>query len=472
MKKLYKLVLGTYLGPFILTFLITLFILVMQFLWKYIDEMVGKGLEWSIIIELLFYASANLVPMALPLAVLLSSIMTFGSMGEHYELVAFKSAGISLQKIMTPLIGFVLILSLGAFYFSNSIWPVANLKFASLLYDIRHKKPAIDIQDKVFFKEFDGFAIRVEKNDKKQNVMYDVLIYDHRDKKGNRKVIRAKEGVMQITPDEKYIEFILSDGHSYSDEGSKTQSHFRTNFEEEIIRFDLSTFKMERSDEERYKNNYKMLNLAQLSDQIDTLQEKLDNRVDVYENKINDYYLLMQDSFSIPRLADIQVEEDSMSVISDLALAKQSVIFEQAINRCRSKKTFVNSILKETSSRSKYINRHDIERHRKFTLSVACLVLFFVGAPMGAIIRKGGLGMPVLISIAFFLIFHVSSITGEKLIKEGELSVATGMWIATFVLSPVGVFLTYKASTDSSLLDMDAYSNIVRRLKGFFRIKS
>lgn len=468
MKKLYKLVLGTYLGPFILTFLITLFILVMQFLWKYIDEMVGKGLEWNIILELLFYASANLVPMALPLAVLLSSIMTFGSMGEHYELVAFKSAGISLQRIMSPLVAFVLLLSLGAFYFSNSIWPVANLKFASLLYDIRHKKPAIDIQDKIFYKEFDGFVIRVEKNDKKKNIMHDVLIYDHRDKKGNTKVIRAKEGIMQTSADEKYIEFILKEGNSYSEEEKKTQSHFRTTFKKEIIRFDLSTFKMERSDEDRFKDNYKMLNLRQLSNEMDTLEVKFAERIASYEAKVNDYSRLLIDSFELRSNANEPLP-DSLFILSDQEFAKQSVLYEQAINRCRTKKTFVSSIVKEASSRRKYIHRHDIERHRKFTLSVACLVLFFIGAPMGAIIRKGGLGMPVVVSIIFFLIFHISSITGEKLIKEGELGVAEGMWLATFILSPIGFFLTYKASTDSSLLDIDFYSSIVRKVKALFR---
>lgn len=464
MKKLYKLVLGTYLGPFIITFLITLFILVMQFLWKYIDEMVGKGLEWGIITELLFYASANLVPMALPLAVLLSSIMTFGSLGEHYELVAFKAAGISLQRIMSPLIVFVFFLSLGAFYFSNSIWPVANLKFASLLYDIRHKKPAIDIQDKVFFKEFDGFAIRVEKNDKKNNLMHDLLIYDHREKNGNSKVIRAEEGVMQLTEDEKYIEFKLKNGHSYSEEEKKTQSHFRTNFDSEIIRFDLSTFKLERSDEERFKDNYKMLSLRQLSSEMDTLNQKFTERLQSYEAKVKTYSHLTIDSFEIPVLAPQELKAEE-GILAGLTLVDKKVIYEQAINRCRSKKTYVGSNLKESSSRRKYINRHDIERHRKFTLSVACLVLFFIGAPMGAIIRKGGLGMPVVVSIAFFLVFHISSITGEKLIKSGELDVVEGMWLATFILSPIGIFLTYKASTDSSILDLDFYSSLLRKLK-------
>lgn len=466
MKKLYKLVLGTYLGPFIITFLITLFILVMQFLWKYIDEMVGKGLDLNIIVELLFYASANLVPLALPLAVLLSSIMTFGSMGEHYELVAFKSAGVSLQRIMSPLIAFVLVLSLGAFYFSNSIWPVANLKFASLLYDIRHKKPAIDIQDKIFYKEFDGFVIRVERNDKDNNVMHDVLIYDHRDKKGNRKVIRANKGVMSTSDDQKFIEFKLLNGHSYSEEGGKTQSHFRTNFDEEIIRFDLSTFKMERSDEERYKNNYKMLNLRQLTEQIDTLKTKYVNRFNEYQDKVGSYYHAMNDSFAMPRV-EVRKEIAEASILSDLENAERSVVFEQAINRCRSRKTYVNSVVKENSSRRKYIDRHDIERHRKFTLSVACLILFFIGAPMGAIIRKGGLGMPVVVSVVFFLVFHISSITGEKLIKEGTMTVELGMWLSAMILTPIGIFLTYKASTDSSLLEMDFYSNLIKRFRAY-----
>ena len=217
MKKLHTLLVKSYLGPFVLTFFITLFIFVMQFLWKYIDELVGKGLEWYLVAELLFYASANLVPMALPLAILLASIMTFGSFGEHYELVAMKSAGMSLIRIMYPLLLFTCGVSLCAFLFTNYVWPKANLEFATLLYDIRHKKPSFDITEGVYYNGLDGYVIRVGKKDQDGQGMYDILIYDHSKRDGNRRVVRAKSGSMKMSEDEDYLIFTLVDGYSYEE---------------------------------------------------------------------------------------------------------------------------------------------------------------------------------------------------------------------------------------------------------------
>ena len=251
-------------GPFVLTFFITLFILVMQFLWKYVDDLVGKGLEWNIIAELLLYASANLVPMALPLSILLSSIMTYGNMGEHFELVAMKSAGISLQRAMLPLFAVVLILSGSAFYFSNNIWPIANLKFASLLHDVTKKKPAIDIKEGIFYQEIDGYVIRAGRKDAVNDLLYDLTIYDHTEKDGNRKVIRAKQGSMKLSIDEANLILHLHDGNSYNEVKGKSNPLNRSSFKEETIFIDVSGFKMNRSDQDLFKNNYKMLNINQL----------------------------------------------------------------------------------------------------------------------------------------------------------------------------------------------------------------
>jgi lipopolysaccharide export system permease protein len=462
LKRLYILILKTYLGPFVLTFFITLFILVMQFLWKYVDEMIGKGLEWPIIAELLFYASANLVTLALPLAVLLSSIMTFGNLGEHYELVALKSSGMSLQKIMRPLTVFVFVTSVGAFLFSNYAWPVANLKFATLLYDIRHKKPAIDIKDKIYYKKIDGYVIRVEKNNKETGILEDVLIYDHTEKRGNRKVIRAEQGKMELSPRGDYMILTLEDGVSYQEMKGKNQPHFQSQFDKEIVRFELAGFELNRSDEERFKDNFKMLNIAQLRAEMDTLELKMADRRESFMSKTQGFSQLLADSFKLER--QYIPEEQVASVLAGLERNRVGFVYEQAVNNTRTHKTNVTAYNDELESRAKYIDRHDIEWHRKFTLSVACMVLFFIGAPMGAIIRKGGLGMPVIWAIAYFLLFHITSITGEKLIKQGEMSPFSGMWLSTFILLPMGAFLTYKASTDSKILEMEYYQKLFNRI--------
>ncbi|MDA9820196.1 LptF/LptG family permease [Salibacteraceae bacterium] len=470
MKKLYNLILKTYLGPFVLTFFITLFILVMQFLWKYVDEMIGKGLEWNVIVELLFYASANLVTLALPLAVLLSSIMTFGTLGEHYELVALKASGLSLQRIMFPLTVFIFVTSIGAFMFSNYAWPRANLKFATLLYDIRHKKPAIDIQDKIYYKEIDGYVIRVAHNNKETNTLEDILIYDHTDRTGNKKVIRADKGQMDLSPLGDYLILTLEEGVSYQEMKGKNQPHFQSHFKKEIVRFPLAGFELNRSDEERFKDNFKMLNISQLSAEMDTLRMKVKERERSYLDKTQTFSQLLADSFKLEK--QYIPDEQQASLLSSIEPKRMAFVFEQAINNTRNHKTKLSTYKDELASRQKYINRHDIEWHRKFTLSVACIVLFFIGAPMGALIRKGGLGMPVIVSILFFLLFHITSITGEKLIKQGELGPIAGMWLATFILSPIGIFLTYKASTDASFLQFDFYRDVLKRFMTFFQGKS
>jgi lipopolysaccharide export system permease protein len=476
LKKLYGLIYSTFFGPFIITFFITLFILVMQFLWVYIDDMVGKGIEWYVIAELLFYASANLVPMALPLAVLLSSIMTFGALGEHYELVAFKAAGISLQRIMLPLTYFMLLLSLGAFYFSNSLWPIANLKFASLLYDVRSKKPAIDIKDNAYYKEIEGYVIRAKDRDKKTDELHDILIYDHLDKRGNTKVIRAEKGKMEFTPDMSTMLFKLSNGELHNDmEGDKLPL-YRSTFGEKIIAFDLSSFKMKRTDEDFFKNNSRMMNLAQLESQIDTIKMIYGYRMGEYSSRVRYDYAYIRDSLTAKTLALPDTTFEA-AWFENLPKYRKIEYLTRTLNTLRAAKTYIEALNGDAQNRRKMMSGYYEEWHRKFTLSVACIILFFIGAPMGAIIRKGGLGMPVVVSVLFFLLFHITTITGEKMATQEQLPVWLGMWLAPIILTPIGAFLTYKATTDSSVLDADFYKRKLSflssgRLFSIFRNKT
>jgi lipopolysaccharide export system permease protein len=447
-----------------MTFFISLFILLMQFLWKYIDDLVGKGLEWHIIAELMFYASASLVSLALPLSILISSIMTMGSMGEHYELVALRSAGISIRRVMHPLIVFSLLTSILAFYFSNNLLPIANLKMGTLLYDIRHKKPTMDLRPGIFYKGIDNYAIRVGSKGEDEVSLYDVMIYDHTENRGNTKVILADSGRMEFEGD-RYLLLSLYSGTTYEQQENRSRTeltypHMRSSFKSEIIRFDMSEFNMRRSNEDIFKDNYKMQSLGQLTRNIDTLKLNLEERkVNFYDNLKRNFKALNIDS----TLADSAGLVYSGNVLELFDQPKHGRIVEASLNMARSTRSYTISAKDDVKARSTRVNRYWIEVHRKFTLSIACLILFFIGAPLGAIIRKGGLGLPTVFSIAFFLIYYLLSITGEKFAKEGLWTVVEGMWLSSAVLLPIGLFLTWKATTDSKIFDWDFYLKPIKR---------
>lgn len=469
MKKIYWLIIKSYLGPLVFTFFIALFILLMQFLWKYIDDLVGKGLEWYIITELLFYASSTFVPLALPLAILLSSLMTFGNLGEHYELVSMKAAGISLRRVMAPLMVMSLIISGIAFYFSNNVLPVANLKFKSLLYDVREQKLALDIKEGVFYTGIDGFVIRVGEKEDDEKTIRDVLIYDHREKKGNVNVTVADSGRMELTPDGRYLIFNLFSGYNYTDK-TDTRNYLekrpfqRTKFRENYRRFDLMDFEMSRTDEDLFKSNYSMLNLTQLQEAEDSLISGLNERkTNIPDLLIRSFYFF----HTIDSTRAARYEPDSAynaNFMAQYSKVQQEDIIEEATQKFRRSRDNIRYYKQEIENREEMIYKHQAEWHRKFTLSVACFVLFFIGAPMGAIIRRGGLGLPVVVSVLFFVLFHIISITGEKSVKSGAVDANIGMWIAPVVLLPLGIFLTFKATTDSPLLDAESWRKTFSKL--------
>lgn len=438
----------------------------MQFLWQYFEDMVGKGLEGWVLVQLLLYASASLVSMALPLAILLSSIMTFGNLGENYELVALKSSGISLQRIMRPLAILALFLSLIAFYFSNNILPVANLKFKSLLYDVMHQKPALDFKPGIFYGGIEGYVIRVKEKDLEDQTLKKVLIYDHHELNGNRKVIAADEGKMYLSPDERYLIFKLYNGYQYDEQKGKNRPLLRSEFDEHTINFDLSGFQFKRTDEDLFKDHYEMLSLGQLTESIDSLDLKRTERKVDFVNSMNQRMTVFNDSLN--RLDTTTAAANAVTFMDSLPHATRLSLFATSVNLARSSKTFATAMAQELEARKKRIARHEIEWHRKFSLSIACILLFFIGAPMGAIIRKGGLGMPVVVSILFFLVYHIISISGEKLVKQLELEAWQGMWISSIVLIPIGAILTYKATTDSMLLDSTFYTRLTDKLARVF----
>lgn len=474
MKKIYILVLRSYLGPLIMTFFIAVFILLMQFLWKYVDDLVGKGLEWDIIGKLLFYASFTFVPMALPLSILLASLMTFGNLGERYELVAIKAAGISLRRVMMPLVIVSIGISIAAFFYSNNVLPIVNLKYKSILYDVTQQKLALNFKEGVFYNGISGYVMRIGKKDPDNVTIRQVMIYDHSENQGNTKLTVADSGRMEQSRDGGFLLLTLWNGYNYdekADRRSDGKREFqRTHFGEQYRRFDLSGFKMSRTNEDFFKKNYQMLNLKQLRHSTDSLDKDLENKYnEVQVSMMSNYYSLQQAKLT-DSLEKLSSTVPAGNILSKFDQPMQMRIINLALSSARNAKSNIEYNTQALHDKQTLLNKHDIEWHRKFTLSFACLVLFFIGAPMGVIIRKGGLGLPLVVSVLFFVIYYVISLTGEKAAKSGGLDPFTGMWLSSIILLPLGFFLTYKASTDSPLMDADAYWKVINRVAAFLKL--
>lgn len=457
MKKLYKLILKSFLGSFFFTFFIVIFVLLMQWLWVYVDDLVGKGLSFKIILELFFHASITFVPMALPLAILLASIMSFGDLGEHYELVAIKASGISVWKAMKPLFVFSIILSGLAFVFSNSINPVATLKFKTLLFDVRKQKLAFDIKEGIFYKDIEDYVIYVDKKGEDGSTIYGVKIYDHTDHDGNNKIIVADSGVMSLSPNQRSIIFTLYNGNNYTEDNSDKQNYKynrpfeRMSFREEQIKFSLASFDLTRSNEDMFKSYQAMMNIHQLSTALDSLQRQ-------YGAKQEDFCNGFERRLANYENGKLRTENGELSVFTSQFSALEwplmehldpkvrSKVLEMATGSSRNAKDNVAFHKQDFDAQRLNINRHKKEWHKKFTLSFACIIFFLIGAPLGAIIRKGGLGLPVVVSVLFFVIYYIISTVAERTAEYGDLNMFLGVWLSSLIILPIGLFLTFKAT--------------------------
>lgn len=468
MKTLDRFTLKSYILPFLLTFFIAVFVLFMQYLWKWVDELVGKGLEWKVIVQLFFYISLSLVPLALPLAILLSSLMSFGNLAEHYELAALKASGLSLQRVMAPLVVFTLLVSFTAFYFSNSVLPYANLKMGRMMFDIHNQKPALSIKPQVFYNGIDNYSIRVEKKGTDGKSIQQVLVYDHTDD-GNNRVITADSGVMEMTADKRYLILDLKDGSSYEeptkdkDPGSHSIPFLRNKFKQQTVRFDLSSFKRTNTNEDLFRENHQMLKSSQLKTMIDSFHIQKKRLQIEFSKVLADGYLRNADRFLTSKRRKAAPKDSAF--ISQLNKPDRKMIIESALGMVRTIKGQIQAREGELHNNTITTTLFEIELHKKFALAFSCLVMFFVGAPLGAIIRKGGLGMPVVVSIIFFVLYWVISISTEKMAKEGVLAPIPGVWIAPVLLFPLGIFLTIKATSDSVLFDLDSYMAVFKRKK-------
>ncbi len=471
MKKLDRLILRSFLGPLVLTFSLSVLVLLMQFVWKYVDDLVGKGLEFSIIAELLMYASATFVPMALPIAVLFASIMTMGNFGEKYELVAMKAGGVSVRRVMMPMALVAVLLTGMAFYFANNVMPSAMLKYRMTLYDITRKKPAVNIRPGEYYKDLEGYVIRVGGKSKDGRVLQDIIIYDHSRGSSEMNVIVAQSGIMEATPDNRFLQFSLRDGYSYTEtisgENYTRRPLISIGFREQTLSFDISSFAYNKTSEDIFKGSYQMMNLRQLDTAVAKLDSSLLRRTDQCGVELRSalhawpVYLNSAAGFcaaDTTSCATVSALLDSLTPDS----RQKAVAFARNATQSASRSAKMYSDMLENDR--EYINRHSIEWHRKFTLSIACLLLFLIGAPFGSIVRKGGLGLPLVASVGFFVLYYVVGMISEKAVRESALG-AEGMWISSLVMLPIGIILTLQATTDSSFFDASSWRKLFRRRK-------
>lgn len=465
-KKLDILIIRSFIGPFIAAFAISLFVLTMQFFWLYIDDLVGKGLDFVTVMKLVGLVALFWVPMALPLALLFSAIMTFGNLGEKFELVAIKAAGISLTRFMRPLLIFTFFVCGVAFLFANNIIPVTQLKLSALKYDIIVSKPSIDIKEGVFYDKIDGFIIKLGKKEKNDSIIHDVVIFERGYYLQDNMMV-AESGVMRVSKDKQFLEFILKNGWRYQEKGPRgdiNTEFTRMGFKEYKKVFDLKSFQMNKTEDSAFYDP-KMLSLRQLNVAIDSLEH------------IDTFYAKKAKLEVSPYLRFARFSDTGwVKIAKQLPSVRPSKLFpdslnqqltDAAANQLATVKGSVSVMAEDYKAKYLSMQLHEIEWHKKFTLSVACLVMFLIGAPLGSIIRKGGLGTPMVFAIVFFVLFHLLNTFGEKFVRSGQTNAIIGMWLSTFILVPISAFLIYKAMHDSQLFNQEFYYRNFKGLRQF-----
>lgn len=478
-KKLDIFIFKSFCLLFVGTFFICLFIFMMQFLWRYVDEMVGKGLEISVLAQFFFYSALTLVPVSLPLAILLAALITFGNFGERFELLAMKAAGISLIKIMRPLIVFISLICCVSFYFQNVVGPKAQTKLWTLLLSMKQKSPELDIPEGVFYDEIEGYNLYVKQKDRKTGMLYDVLIYNFEKGFENAQIIKADSGRLEMTADKQHLYLHLFSGEQFENLKSQSMNQKNVPYQREafrekhaIIEFD-SDFNM--ADEGFMSGQSSSKNMATLEADIDSMKVQNDSVGRAYYNEAMEAtyrpvpHLTKSDTAKIEKAVLSSFNVDSLFEAATL-MEKQKII-SSAVSRAESTASdwsFKGFNIQQTESS---LRRHMTAWHEKFTLSLACLIFFFIGAPLGGIIRKGGLGMPVVVSVLIFIIYYIINNTGYKMARDGKWIVWMGMWTSTAILAPLGAFLTYKSNNDSVVLNADAYINWFKKIVGIRSVR-
>ncbi|MBP3383375.1 MAG: LptF/LptG family permease [Tidjanibacter sp.] len=466
MKTIHKFTLKAFLGPMVLSFFIVMFILMMNFVWRYIDELVGKGLSFDVIVELLFYATANMMPLGIPLATLFAAIMTMGNLGEHNELLAMKSAGMSLLNILRPLVGVVLVVAVSSFFVVNNLVPYSNKKMMAIIYDIRQQKETMEFKDGIFFNGIENMNIRVGHQNPDTGLLTDILIYDTRDRNGNMTTTVADSGYIYMSDDKKFLMIKLYNGETH-----ETTRNYKWNTENAIRHqifkvqngaLEIEGFDFSRTDMNLF-SNHQTKTTSELQVDIDSLRVEADRgSARSYEPLLKNY-LLTKDKSGMGLFDTVKVDYsykvpvELLKHFDTLSVKQKRDIVQTAKTTARSSRNSLNrneSTAKDTLNK---LYRSQVEWHRKVSLPISVIIFFLIGAPLGAIIRKGGLAMPVVVSVLFFVIYYVISIAGEKMAKEGSWNAAFGMWFSAMVLLPIALYLTRIATNDSNLFNTDWY---------------
>lgn len=471
MKTVYRFVLKAYVGPMVLTFFIVMFILLMHYLWMHIDELVGKGLGPGVIVELVLYASATLIPMGLPLATLLASIMTMGNLGENNELLALKAAGISLPRIMKPLIILMTVVCIGSFFVINNLTPYSFQKMFSLLSDISKQKQEMKFQDGIFFNGIPDMSIRIGHQDPETNKLNDVLIYDN-STYNKMQTIVADSGYIYISDDKKYLIVQLYSGQIY--EENRDYQWFSKNelshhlYDEQRLLIPLSGFAFERSNQEEFASRSESKNMRQLSQTIDSLRHAQDSMVTAFEKRLVKSHMFKNlayaDMDSLPRLREVSV----LRRLDTMSVEARNSVFTRSSTWAEEARSYADYESEYMSYTSQLLYRAQADFQRKISLPFSVMIFFLIGAPLGAIIRKGGLGMPIVVSVLFFVVYYIITITGEKFVKDGAWSPFWGIWISSIILFPIAIFLTYKSTNDSAIFNPDAYKQRLKPVIAFY----
>lgn len=468
MKKIDKLVLKSFWGPFFLTLAVVVFIFLMKLIMVYIEDFVSKDLDLMTFGRLLFFFAIVTIPTALPLATLLSSLMTFGNLGEFFELTALKSAGISFIRTMRPMMVVVIIISFFSFWFNNNIAPWANLKAYSLLYDIKSSKATLNIKEGIFYNDLPGHSIKVDKKEK-DGLLRNLVIYKHGNtgmNGGNRQIILAKSGRMYTDKDKTYLVFELNDGNDYQEyannssftgNGTSASGQFvRNSFKHYKLIISLESFGLQRTDEKQFEYHEYMKNLGELSTLTDSLKKDTRNSQLSVANTSRQFF-----TYEFKEVPTVQVKKAVAGPWIDSLLNKHKItdvsVYQGALSQAQNMLSYAASQQAFLFEKEKTVFRYELESHHKFTQALSCFVMFLIGAPLGAIIKKGGFGLPVLVSIIFFILLYILNITGDKYAKDGLIWVPAGAWMANVVLAPVGLFFMQKARHDSRLFDKDVY---------------
>ena len=471
MKKLDQFILKSFIGPFVAILLVVVFILMMQFLWLYIDELVGKGLSFKIIMEFLGWGCITMLPLSLPLATLLSSMMTMGQLGENNELLAIKAAGISLQRMMIPLATACLVISIGAFFVSNDLIPIAYNKIYQLRADIGKTKEEIKIPTKTFYNGIDGYILRVDERDDDTGIMHGVMVYNHTASKGNTRRTLADSAMMMMSKDKTYLSFIMFDGSNYEETNNKqyrdTSLQFqKIDFRRQELIIPLENYAFQKSDSSRFNDQVKSMNLEQLfhsEDSISTVNAEGKSRNLITYNKSRALrYSTQLDTASKVKHTSHFVRED---VNKWKNIDEEIDAVFTAISNAAELQREVESYSRERFHFTYTLRLIDIEIYKKFALAIACFIFFFIGAPLGAIIRKGGLGGSAIISVLFFVAYYVIDIAGTKLARDGAVGPFIGVFFSSYVLFPTGLFLSWKAINDSTFFNMDSIKSGFRKIK-------